>query len=122
MTEGGEILHARGAAAQNGAAFVFDLLLRIRMLRQHVPGPGERARGGRVAGHEEGLELVVDLGGGEGWSAPGGASLEEGGQQGAGRGPRAAGLGGLAEDESVHGGERPLIARAGRRGNVEPAE
>ena len=50
------------------ATFCFELLPGIGLSRQDIPDPGQRARDGRMAGDQDGLQLVVQLGFGE-WLA-----------------------------------------------------
>src|SRR4029077_5840249 len=77
VAEAREIMDAGSAAGEDIAAFLLDLFSGLRMLGQRVPGPGERARRGRMPRDEEGLQFAVELGVAQG--------IEEAGEQRAGR-------------------------------------
>src|SRR2546426_993284 len=65
--EAGKSVDARRMAACR-ATFCFELLPGIGLSRQDIPDPGQRARDGRMAGDQDGLQLVVQFGFGE-WLA-----------------------------------------------------
>src|SRR5947199_264308 len=53
------------APAEDSAALLLELFPRIGAFREHIPGPGEGARGGRMPGDEDALQLVAEVGVGD---------------------------------------------------------
>ena len=66
VAEAWKRLDAWHTAAEEGAALLLKLFPRIGVFKQHIPGPGEGARGRRVPRDQDGLQLVAKVGVGEG--------------------------------------------------------